>query len=326
MKRFYSILILALAGSSLLAAELVESVVARVGDRIITRSQYNRRLSDGLEELRQSTPPAEQREKIASFKKELINEMLSELLIKDRADRLGLTVTPQEIQDGVKRLKAQYGIESDEQFNESLQKSGLTRPEMEARLRETLLTNKVFQRELRGREDLTDRELRERYDREKDTYRLPERAKVREIVLLTPEGATAEQIEAIRVRADEAAQKARGGADFPALAKQYSESATKDDGGSLGEVARGELQSALDSAVFNLNGPGVAGPVQSRFGFHILKVDERLPSEVPSFDSVKERLRKDASDQTFQRDYKAYIERLRKDAYIQINEAQIPAG
>ena len=326
MKRFSSILIFAFAGTGLLAAELVESIVARVGDRIITRSQYNRRVSDGLQEIRESTPPAQQREKIAAFKKDLINEMLSELLIKDRADRLGLTVTPQEVQDGIRRLKAQYGIETDAQFNESLQKSGLTRAEMEGRLRETLLTNKVFQRELRGREDLTDRELRERYEREKDRYRLPERARVREIVLLTPQGALAEQIQALRERAEEAAQKAKSGEDFAALAKQYSESSTKDDGGSLGEVARGELQPALDSAVFNLNGPGVAGPVQSRFGFHILKVDERLPSEVPSFDSVKERLRREASDETFQRDYKAYIERLRKDAFIQINEAQIPAG
>lgn len=326
MKRFSSILILVFSTASLFAAELVESVVARVGDRIITRSQYDRRLHDGLEEIQRTVSPAEQREKVAAFKKELINEMLSELLIKDRADRLGLTVTPQEIQDGVRRLKTQYGIETDEQFNESLQKSGLTRTEMEARLRETLLTNKVFQRELRGREDLTDRELRERYDREKDHYRLPERAKVREIVLLTPEGSSSDQIQQIRARADEVAQKAKTGADFTALAKEYSESATKDVGGALGEVARGELQTGLDTAVFNLNGPGIAGPIQSRFGFHILKVEERLPSEVPSFDSVKERLRKDASDETFQRDYKAYIERLRKDAFIQVNEAQIPAG
>ena len=67
----------------------------------------------------------------------------------------------------------------DAQFEESLQRSGMTRADMEARLRDTLITNKVFSRELRNREDLTDKELRERYDREKERYRLPERARLR---------------------------------------------------------------------------------------------------------------------------------------------------
>ena len=53
-------------------------------------------------------------------------------------------------------------------------------------------------------------------------------------------------------------------------------------------------------------------------------MESRLPSEVPAFESVKDRLRKDASEDAWQRDYKAYIDRLRKDAFIQINEQNVP--
>ncbi len=307
-------------------AEVVEAIVARVGDRIITRTQYENRLRLGLQEIENTIAPEMQAERKAEFQNELINEMLAEVLLKDRADRMGLTVTPAEVSDAVERLKTQYGLNSDAEFNESLRSSGMSRSEMELRLRDTLLTNKVFSRELRGRQELTDRELREHYEREREEYRLPERARLREIILAVPEDADAEAVASSETRAGQIATAARGGADFAALVSEHSQSPSKDQGGSIGVVAKGELIPVLDSAVFSAAGNTVVGPIRTRVGFHIVSIDERLPSEVPSFDAVKERLRAEASEETFQRDYNAYIERLRKEAYVQINEDQIPRG
>ncbi|HKO58737.1 MAG TPA: peptidylprolyl isomerase, partial [Thermoanaerobaculia bacterium] len=120
------------------------------------------------------------------------------------------------------------------------------------------------------------------------------------------------------------AQQARTATDFSKFAASVPENAMKDKGGDMGEIARGELLPDLDKAVFNANPGTVIGPIATRSGWHIIKVENRLPSEVPAFESVKDRLRKDASDETFQRDYKAYIERLRKEAFIQINEQNVP--
>jgi peptidyl-prolyl cis-trans isomerase C len=195
---------------------------------------------------------------------------------------------------------------------------------MEARLRDTILMNKVFGRELRSREDATDKELRERYDREKERYRLPERAHLREIVILKPENAA--QVEAARQKAASVAAQARTTTDFAALAATTSESGTRNKGGDLGDVVRGELLPDLDKAVFNSTSGAVIGPIESKSGWHILKVEQRLPSEVPAFESVKDKLRKDATDDAWQRDYKAYIDNLRKDAFIQIHDENIPTA
>jgi len=312
-----------LAAATTFAAQPVESIVVRVGDRIITRSMYERRLRDIFAEADQSGIPADQ---IATRKKELrrnlVDDLINELLIKDRADRLNITVSDAEIKDAIARLKQQYGITTDAQFDESLKKSGLTRAEMETRLRDTLVTNKVFARELRNREDLDDHELRERYDREKEHYRLPERARLREIVILRPENSA--EVDAARKKADEITASVKGGADFAKTATTVSEAGTKEKGGDLGEVNRGELLPDLDKAVFNAAQGAIIGPIETKSGWHILKVEQRLPSEVPAFESVKDRLRKDASDETFQRDLKAYLDRLRKDAFIQINDQNIP--
>lgn len=323
MKKTAIILALAASAATLSAAQLLEAIVIRVGDRIITRTQYAKRLHDAYTEIEQTVPPADVASRKAELLKNMTDELIAELLIKDRADRLNLTISGEETKDAVGRLMQQYGMKTNEEFEESLRKSGMTRADMEARLRETLLMNKVFGRELRGREELTDRELRERYDREKEHYRLPERAHLREIVILRP--GTAAEVDAARQRANEIAQRAKT-EDFANLATTLSESGTKAKGGDLGDVARGELLPDLDKAVFNSAAGTVIGPLESKSAWHILKVETRLPSEVPAFESVKSRIRKDASDDAWQRDYKAYIDRLRKDAFIQINDANVPTS
>ncbi len=324
MKKLALAIAFSAAATSLSAAQVVEAIVLRVGDRIITTSQYAKRVHDGYSEIEQTVPLEQQAARKAEFKKNFMDDLISELLIKDRADRIGVNVTEAEMKDAVMRLKEQYGITTDQQFEESLQKSGLTRADMEARLRDTLISNKVFSRELRNREELTDRELRERYDREKERYRLPERARLREIVVLRPEGNPGNAQKAEQ-KANDIATQARNGADFAKLAQTFSESGSKDKGGDLGEVARGELLPDLDKAVFNNPAGTVIGPLNTKSGWHIIKVETRLPSEVPAFESLKDKIRKDAGDDAFQRDFKAYIERLRKDAYIQINEKNIPS-
>jgi parvulin-like peptidyl-prolyl isomerase len=322
MKKTILAIALTVSAATLSAAQLLEAIVIRVGDRVVTRTQYARRLKDAFTEIEQtSTTPAEAASKKEELKKNLSNDLIAELLIKDRADRLGLSVSAEELKEAMTRLKDQYGIKTDAEFNDSLRKSGMTRADMEARLRDTILTNKVFGRELKQREELADKELKERYDREKESFRLPERARLREIIVIKPDDPT--KIEAARQRANDLAAQARTG-DFAKLATTSSDAGTKAKGGDLGEVARGELLPDLDKAVFNSTAGTVLGPIETKSGWHILKVETRMPSEVPAFESVKERLRKDASEDAWQRDYKAYIDRLRKDAFIQINEQNVP--
>lgn len=323
MKKTIIAIALALTAGTASAAQLIEGIVVRVGDRIVTRTQYEQRLRELLREIEATTEPAQRTARMNDARKNLVNDLVSELLLRDRADRLGLTITDAEVKQAIDRMKQQYGITTDQQFEESLRSSGMTRAEMEARLRESLMTSKVFQRELRSRAELTDAELRERYNREKETYRVPERARLREIVVLKPEDAS--RTEEARTRANEVAEAARkAGTDFGTLASTMSEASTKDKHGDLGEVAKGDLVPEIDKAVFNATAGSIIGPIESRSAWHIIKVEQRLPSEVPAFESIKDRLRKSADDETFQRDYRAYIESLRKDAFIQINEQMIP--
>ena len=324
MKKTILILAVALTTVTASAAELLEGIVVRVGDRIVTRTQYERRLHDIYADIERTAPPEQVAELRKTARENLVNEFVSELLIKDRADHLGVTISDAELADAVNRLKQQYGITTDEQFEASLSQSGLTRSDMEARLRETLVTQKVFSRELRNRSQATDAELRERYNREKESYRLPERAQLREIVILKPESGSTAAAETRAREVGEAARKA--GTDFANLASTMSESGTREKGGDMGLVAKGDLIPALDTAIFNAAPGSIIGPIETKSAWHIMKVEARLPSEVPGFDTVREKLRQDESEASFDRDYKAYIENLRREAFVQINDKMIPPG
>lgn len=323
MKKSILVFTLALTATTASAAQLLEGIVVRVGDRIVTRTDYERRLREVYREIDATVPDDQRTQRKADARKNLVNELVSELLLRDRADHLAISVTESDLKQATDRLKQQYGISSDEQFEQSLRSSGMTRADMEGRLRETLLTQKLFARELRSRAEMSDTELRERYNREKESFRLPERAHLLEIVVLRPEDPA--KVDEARTRASEVAEAARkAGTDFGTLASTMSEAATKDAKGDLGEVAKGDLVPEIDKAVFNAAAGSILGPIETRSAWHIIKVEQRLPSEVPAFESIKDRLRKSADDETFQRDYKAYIDSLRKDAFIQINEAMIP--
>jgi parvulin-like peptidyl-prolyl isomerase len=321
-----AVAILSLSTALPAAAEIIEAVVARVGDRIVTRSQYEQRLREGYFEIEQTSASAEEAQsRKEALRAELLDTMLSELLIKDRADRLGISVTTKDVDDSVERLKIQYGIETQEQFEESLQQAGLTVEQMRLRLRDTLLSNAVLGRELRSRAEISDKELKARYEREKDRYKLPERAELSEIVITIPEDAEQIVVDQRRALASEVANQAQQGADFASLAKEFSESPTKDDGGKLGTISKGELIAEIDKPIFAAEEGEILGPIETRVGYHIVRIDRKIPEETPGFEAIRERLRENAGQETFERDYKAYLETLRNEAYVVVYEENLPS-
>ena len=101
MKKTIIALTLTLAAGSLTAGQLLEAIVVRVGDRIITRSQYQKRLAETLAEMEANTPPEQHSARRAEIRQRFADDLISELLIKDRADRLGITVSEQELKEAV---------------------------------------------------------------------------------------------------------------------------------------------------------------------------------------------------------------------------------
>jgi peptidyl-prolyl cis-trans isomerase D len=174
---------------------------------------------------------------------------------------------------------------------------------------------------------ITEAELKAKYEENKEQYEQPEQRHARHILFRVPEGAS----EAERVAKQKEAEKVLAlaqakNADFAALAKQYSEDTTnKEQGGDLGFFAAGRMVPAFDKTVFSMQPGEVKGPVETQFGFHLIKLEAIRPQSVRSFDEVKDSIakelrRQEAKGLTFKRAAAAYEDIMRAGSLDKYSE------
>lgn len=131
-----------------------------------------------------------------------------------------------------------------------------------------------------------DAELRARFAEREAELSKPERVHARHILVAVPSDASEPDLTAAREKAQAARDRVLAGEDFAAVARELSgDSATAELGGDLGTFARGTNDSAIDDAAFALEAGGTSEVVRSIHGFHVIRVDERLPAEPATFEA-----------------------------------------
>ncbi|MBZ5569386.1 MAG: peptidyl-prolyl cis-trans isomerase [Acidobacteriia bacterium] len=146
---------------------------------------------------------------------------------------------------------------------------------------------------VRQQVQVTPQELQQYYNSHRDQYRVPEQVNVRHILIKTPapgpDGKVDEAaMKAAREKADSVLKQVQAGGNFAELAKKYSEDAgSKDNGGSIGWIQRGQTVPEFEQSAFSLPKGQTSGIVRSTFGFHIIHVDDKQEAHVKSLDEVK---------------------------------------
>jgi parvulin-like peptidyl-prolyl isomerase len=318
MRRTLAILAALSIPSALSAAELVERIVARVNDRLITQSEFDRRIAAAVAQ-KPSRSPAE----TAELRKTLLEDMIRERLLEERAREMSVSATDQEIDEAVARVKAQYNLSTDAEFDAALAQSGMNRDDLKRQMRESITLQKVVGREVTSRLDLSDDALRLEYERQKEKfYATPETAHVGEIVLRFS-ARDAEERQQAAARIEEIREKIKGGAAFADLAREFSQGTTRERGGDLGTVAKGELMDAFDQSVFVTPPEEYPAPVLLADSIHLFHVMDRKAAGFRPFAEVKEDLRKRISDDLYDKRFTEYMDHLRREAYVKIYDPEL---
>lgn len=310
------ILLSFLLASTAVAGELVEKIVARVNDRLITNSEFQKRFEVFIASPQAGNNPLEARRK-------LLNELIQEKLLEERAKELSVQATDEEVESAVERVKRQYNLATDAEFEAALRSSNLTRDDLKRQMRNTITLQKVVGRDISSKLDLTDDALRLEYERRKDQlYKVPEQAQVAEIVIRY-DANDASARAAAATRMEEARAKIAAGTPFADVAKEYSEGNARQRGGALGTVSKGELVTALDEAVFSDPPQELTPPVLLSSSIHIFHVTDRKPAGYRPFAEVKEDLRARIADDVYDKKYAEYIAKLRREAFIKIYDPSL---
>ncbi len=304
--------VLFLAALPAAAAETVERILAQVNSRIITQSAFDARFE---QIVRESGPPPNAA-RAEETRKALFNTLIDEALLEDRGRDMDLVTTDKEVEERIRQLKEENKVSSDADFEKLLEGSGLTIQRLRDQLRNSIMVQRVVGREVQSKVDLTDDALRAIYEREKQNYEIPERARLAEILIQRPRGMDPNVMPG-NVRS--AVDAFRGGMKFEEVVKLYSEGSTKDRGGDLGWVTRGELLPEIDRVVFSLPVAAVSDPISTKIGWHLVKVLEKQPVSYRPFSEVKGEILKREQDTQFQKKLAEYLEKLKRDAVIRIS-------
>jgi peptidyl-prolyl cis-trans isomerase D len=140
--------------------------------------------------------------------------------------------------------------------------------------------------QLRQRAQVTEDDEKIYYQQHIDAYKLEDRAHVAHILFKTV-GKTDAEVAEIKAKAEDVLNKAKHGAKFADLAKQYSEDSTKDKGGDLDWIVRGQTVPEFEAAAFSLPKGAVSDLVKTQYGFHIIQVIDRETARTQTFDEVK---------------------------------------
>lgn len=291
------------------SVEVVERILAHVNSRIITQSAFEARYEQIVHE---QGPPANAA-RADEMRKALFNTLIDEALIEDRARDLDLITNDKEIEDQIRRLKEENKVTTDEEFEKALQASGLTLDKLRDQLRNAGTVQRVIGREVQSKVDTSDDALRAVYEREKETYRIPEKAHLAEILI-----SSGTDPSAALQRVTAAVDALRGGAAFEEVVRKYSDGSTKSRGGDLGWVSRGELLPEIDNVVFALPVNSVSDPIPTKFGWHLVKVLEKSPVSYKPFFEVRAEILKREQETQFQKKLAEYIEKLKRDAVIRV--------
>ena len=165
-------------------------VVLRVNDRISTTWDYQSRRAEKIQMIQaaESLPQERKQRMLANVGVSTMDDMFEEMLMLSRADQIGIRVTEADLDRGVAATRENNGIETDEQFAQALQSSGMTMEKFRQNLSRTMLVQKLMGEEVHPRITLEEEDLRRYYQNHTDKFQEPERLRLDEVVVLSSSG------------------------------------------------------------------------------------------------------------------------------------------
>ena len=345
MTRYLSIpAIVVVTAFSLLAADtpkktevksgtVVEEIIARINNHIITRSEFDRSQQQVQQEGEQQNATPQE---ITSKEKNVLRDLVDQQLLLQKGDDLGITAET----DLVKRLdeiRKQMNLATMDDLAKAAQEQGVSYEEFKENLRENIITQKVIQQEVGSKVNITPAEIQKYYKDHLNDMSQPEQVRLSEILISTqpkptedPKTAASitdeQRVATAQAKANQVYEDIEKGAKFEDVAKKDSDGPTAAQGGDLGYFKRGTLAKELEDTTFGMKAGEITKPIRTKQGFVILQVTEHQQAGVPPEKEVEGKIQDAIYLQKLQPALRAYLTKLREDAYIDIKPGYTDSG
>ena len=330
--------------SALATAQVVEEIVTRVNNQIITKSEFEHSKDQLRDEVKQQDP-ANADKLYAEREKDVLRDLVDQQLLLDKGKDLSITGDT----DLIKRLdqmRKDMKLDSLEALEKEATKQGISWEDFKQNMRNQIITQKVIGEEVGGHLSISKEEEQKFYDDHKNELEQPEYIRLSEILVApktvapaadpaTPASAadeTARQaseaaaLSAAEAKANDLLKQIHDGAAFEDVAKKFSDGPSATDGGSLGMFKRGQLAKELEDRTFAMKAGDVTDVIRTKQGYVILKVVDHQEAGIPPFKDALPKIQDALYYSKLQPALRAYLTKLREDAYIKYADGYVDTG
>lgn len=291
------------------------AVVEKVNGVPITKAELDRAVKAFLAQT-----PAPEKVPAEAMKQATgaaLNQLTAAELLYQEASKLEIKDLDKQVAAKILQNKFQYDSQTD--FDKALKSVGMTQQEMELAARKDIVINHFIEQRIAPQVSVTEEDARKFYESEKEkSFKHGDRIQVSHILIGVPENANPAVKKQAKEKAEALLKKIKAGENFAALAKAESTSPTKEQGGDLGVLGKGQMIPAFEKAAFSLKAGEISNVVETQFGYHIIKVTAKLPASTDKYEDVKWKIVNHLKREKIRKALDTYIEQLRAKAKIEI--------
>jgi len=289
-------------------------VVAMVNGSKITQAAYDRETRRVQQYLRAMGKSVEGPQ-WAEMKKRILETLIERELLYQESRKAAIEVEKTAVDAEIDKLKKRFPTDAD--FQKALQRMNFSEAEARGEIERALAVQRFMAENAPKGAAVTDAEVKTYYESHPQLFQQPERVRASHILIKVDSKAdqagrdkAREQAEALRVRASK-------GEDFAALAKEFSQGPSAPNGGDLGLFGRGKMVKPFEDVAFALKPGEVGAVVETKFGYHVIKVTEKKPAATAPYDMVKEQLREHLQKARAQQEMGLMVQKLKEKAKVE---------
>jgi len=300
--------------SAVAAKPAADQVLVKVNGTAITRLEVDRAVKVMLaqNQVQQPVPP----ESMKQAEDAVLDQLTAAELLYQEASKMTILDLDKQIAEKVALNRAKF--KSEAEFLDALKGIDMTPQDMQEFTRKDIIISTFVEKKFAANAAATEAESRKFYDENLDQYfKQPETVRASHILISADEKATPEERKKAKEKAEGLLKRLKAGEDFAALAKAESVCPSATQGGDLGVFGRGQMVGPFEESVFALKPGEVSGLVETKFGYHIIKLIEKQEQKTEKFEDVKDKISNFLKGQKVQQGLSSFMDELKKSAKIE---------
>ncbi|PKN37663.1 MAG: hypothetical protein CVU62_08025 [Deltaproteobacteria bacterium HGW-Deltaproteobacteria-2] len=321
--KFYKKLFLILWGVILLCvpvgAEVVDRIIAVVNDDIITLYEFNAAFEPYLKNIDNTYKGNNKETVIKQTRSAFLQRLIDNILIEQEGKKsgTGIIVKDEEVMDVIRDIMSKQKM-SMQDFLKNLAKEGNSLDSVKKEIRTQMMRARLLRREIKSKVIVTDEEIGEYYNKNRQDYEGEETVRIKQLLLLKPPKADSNAITQVRTGAMQLHKRVIAGESFDLLIVKYSQGPAAAQGGDVGFIGRGTIIPEVEKVAFSLPVGQISEVIESSVGFHIIQVVDKKGAGLKPITAVREEIKTKIEDEKLDKKFEEWIASIRAKSHIEV--------